>query len=131
MGKNPSTSVDNGLRLDKWLWFARFYKSRSQATEAVTGGLVHVNDERVKPSRDVQIGDSLSITRDDTRFELVVQALLKRRGPAPEAQSAYIETAASLAARELKREQLRNAPPAPIGRPDKHARRALRGLRGR
>jgi ribosome-associated heat shock protein Hsp15 len=90
-----------------------------------------VNGARVKPAHDVQAGDVLSITRGDTRFNVVVQALLKRRGPASEAQAAYIETPESIAAREAKQEQLRMAPPAPIGRPDKHDRRALRGLRGR
>jgi ribosome-associated heat shock protein Hsp15 len=122
---------NRGLRLDKWLWFARFFKSRSLATDAVAGGRVHVNGARVKAAHEVQPGDVLSITRGDLRFEVVVQALLVRRGPAPEAQAAYAETPESVAAREAKREQLRIAPPAPAGRPDKHERRALRGLRGR
>jgi ribosome-associated heat shock protein Hsp15 len=126
-----SSEVTTGLRLDKWLWFARFFKSRSQATEAVAGGLVHVNGVRVKPSRDVQIGDLLSITRDELHYDVVIQTLLTRRGPAAEAQGGFIETAESVAARERKREQSRHAPPAPLGRPDKHERRALRGLRGR
>jgi ribosome-associated heat shock protein Hsp15 len=117
------------LRLDKWLWFARFFKSRSQATEAVAGGLVHVNGERVKPSRVVQVNDSLQITRDEERFEVVVQGIPKRRGPASEARTHYVETPASLAERERKREQSRHAPPAPDRRPDKHARRMLRDLR--
>jgi ribosome-associated heat shock protein Hsp15 len=119
------------LRLDKWLWFARFYKTRSLATDAVTGGRVHVNGARAKPARDVKIGDTLSITRDEVRFEVVVQSLLARRGPAAEAQAAYLETDGSIATRARQREQLRVAPPAPMGRPDKHERRALRGLRGR
>jgi ribosome-associated heat shock protein Hsp15 len=120
-----------GLRIDKWLWFARFFKSRSLATEAVVGGRVHVNGARAKPAREVQVGDTLSITRGEIRFEVVVQSLLTRRGPASEAQAAYTETAESTAERERQRAQLRNAPPAPIGRPDKHERRALRGLRDR
>jgi ribosome-associated heat shock protein Hsp15 len=121
----------HGLRIDKWLWFARFFKTRSQATVAVAGGLVHVNGERVKPARDVRLGDQLSITRDEQRFEVIVQGLPVRRGPAAEAQLAYQETPASLEQRARKREQLRLAPPAPDGRPDKHARRELRSLRGR
>lgn len=118
-----------GLRIDKWLWFARFFKSRSQATDAVAGGLVHANGDRVKPSRVVQVGDRLQITRDETRFDVIVQTIPTRRGPAPEARSCYLETEQSVAARELRRERSRLAPPAPDGRPDKHARRILRDLR--
>lgn len=117
------------LRIDKWLWFARFFKSRSQAAAAVAGGLVHVNGERVKPSRVVHLNDRLTITRDETRFEVVVTGLPIRRGPASEAQRHYAETQASVAAREARRQNARLAPPAPDGRPDKHARRTLRDLR--
>jgi ribosome-associated heat shock protein Hsp15 len=125
-------AVDSsGLRIDKWLWFARFFKSRSQATDAVAGGLVHIGGERAKPSREIRVGDCLQITRGETHYEVIVQSLPLRRGPATEAQAAYLETEASIASRERKREQLRLAPPAPQGRPDKHQRRALRGLRGR
>jgi ribosome-associated heat shock protein Hsp15 len=119
----------DGLRLDKWLWFARFFKSRSQATDAVSGGLVHINGERVKPAREVRVGDRLSITRDELRYEVIVQGLPTRRGPAVEAQANYEETAESIAQRERKRANLRMAPPAPDARPDKHARRELRSLR--
>jgi ribosome-associated heat shock protein Hsp15 len=118
-----------GLRIDKWLWCTRFYKSRSQATTAVAGGLVHVNGERVKPSRAVHLDDRIEITRDELRFEVVILGLPVRRGPAPEARSHYVETDASIAAREQRRERARLAPPAPEGRPDKHARRILRDLR--
>ena len=118
-----------GLRIDKWLWCARFYKSRSQATTAVAGGLVHVNGERVKPSRAVHVDDRIEITRDEVRFEVVIRSLPVRRGPAPEARTHYVETEASVAAREQQRERSRLAPPAPVGRPDKHARRMLRDLR--
>ena len=134
MGKKITKSPDHesaGLRIDKWLWFARFFKSRSQATEAVAGGLVHVNGERVKPSREVQVGDSLTITRTELRFDVIVQSLPTRRGPATEAQAAYAETPESVAERARKTEQLRIAPPTSLGRPDKHDRRALRSLRGR
>jgi len=134
MSKQRIARDDNnvaGLRLDKWLWFARFFKSRSLATEAVVGGRVHVNGARVKPAREVQVGDSLAITRGEIRFEVVVQTLLTRRGPAAEAQAAYVETVESTAERERQREKLRDPPPAPVGRPDKQERRALRGLRDR
>lgn len=118
------------LRLDKWLWHARFFKSRSQATDAASGGLVHVNGERVKPSRDIKVGDRLEITRDEVRFEVVVCGLPQRRGPASEARLCYEETAGSLQLREQHREQQRYAAPAPSRRPDKHGRRALRSLKG-
>jgi ribosome-associated heat shock protein Hsp15 len=118
-----------GLRIDTWLWCARFFKSRSQATTAVAGGLVHVNGERVKPSRAVHVDDRVEITRDEQRFEVVIRSLPVRRGPAPEARTHYVETEASIAAREQQRERSRLAPPAPAGRPDQHARRLLRDLR--
>lgn len=118
------------LRIDKWLWCARFFKSRSQATAAVAGGLVHVNDERVKPSREVRVDDRVRITRDEARIEIIVLGIPLRRGPAPEARTHYAETEESVAARERRRELQRLAAPAPTTRPDKHARRALRELKG-
>ena len=123
-----STPDGAGLRIDKWLWCARFFKSRAQATEAVSGGRVHVNGERVKPSRVVHVDDRLEITRDEMRLEVIVRGIPARRGPAPEARTNYVETPASVAAREALRER-RLAAPAPDGRPDKHARRVLRDLR--
>jgi len=122
--------ADQALRLDKWLWHARFFKSRSQATDAVAGGLVHVNGERVKASRDVKVGDRLEITRADNKMEVMVSGIPTRRGPAAEAQLHYQETSASMQQREQRREHSRYAPPAPPGRPDKHARRALRSMKG-
>lgn len=127
--KDAADAGPPGLRIDKWLWFARFFKNRSQATDAVAGGLVHVNGERVKPSRAVQVNDRVEITRGEIRFEIVVQGMPVRRGPAPEARLHYSETEASIAERERHRERARLAPPAPDGRPDKHARRMLRDLR--
>jgi ribosome-associated heat shock protein Hsp15 len=118
------------MRLDKWLWCARFYKSRSLATAAVAGGLVHVNDERVKPSRLVHVTDRIRITRNEDRIEIIVQGIPERRGPATEARTHYSETPESIAARERRRELNRLAAPAPSTRPDKHARRALREMKG-
>jgi len=129
MDTTGNSVAGESLRVDKWLWFARFFKSRSQATDAVAGGLVHVNGERVKPSRELRRGDRLHITRDEIRFEVIVETMPKRRGPANEAVLHYTETPESIHAREQRREQARMAPPAPDGRPDKHARRMLRDLR--
>ena len=96
---------------------------------AVAGGLVHVNGERVKPSRIIHVEDRLHITKDEIRLEVIVQGIPVRRGPAPEARAHYTETEASIAAREKQREHARLAGPAPEGRPDKHSRRILRDLR--
>jgi ribosome-associated heat shock protein Hsp15 len=119
-------------RLDRWLWFARFYKTRSLATQAVTSGRVKVNDARVKPAHEVRVGDRLSLSLDRDPLELDVLALPQRRGPAPEAQACYAETAASSARRALSREQHRLAAmndPQPDARPDKRERRLLDRLR--
>ena len=129
MSAETSAGDSAGIRIDKWLWFARLFKSRSQATDAVAGGLVHVNGERVKASRVVHIDDRLHITKDELRMEVIVRGMPVRRGPAPEARLHYTETEESIAAREKQREHSRMAAPAPDGRPDKHARRMLRDLR--
>ena len=115
------------LRLDKWLWAARFFKTRSLATDAVEGGKVHVNGQRVRPAKEVRLGDTLAITAGEN-WEVVVRALSERRGPAPEARLLYEETAASLAAREATKEARHYvADPAAErhGRPTKRDRRQL------
>jgi len=129
--REPEDPAQSGLRIDKWLWFARFFKSRSDATEAVAGGRVHVGGERVKPARLVHPGEQVTITKDELRFVVIVDSIPVRRGPAPEARTHYTETPESIAAREQRQAQARLAPPAPDGRPDKHGRQALRSLRGR
>ena len=125
----PEDRTNAGVRIDKWLWCTRFFKSRSQATQAVTGGLVHVGGERVKPSRVVHVGDTLSITHGDQQWVVIVQSIPVRRGPAPEARAHYAETPQSTLARERKQAQARLRAPAPDGRPDKHERRQLRDLK--
>ena len=80
------------LRIDKWLWAARFYKTRSAATEAVAGGLVHVDGERVKPARDVRAGDVLEVRTGTVRRTVIVRGIAERRGPASVAATLYEET---------------------------------------
>lgn len=120
--------ADDPVRLDKWLWAARFYKTRSLATVAVNGGKVHVNGVRVKPSRDVRLGDVISLTRGSDPMELAVRGVSGKRGKAVDAQSLYEETAASVAIR-AERAALRKsralANPAPEKRPDKRSRRNI------
>jgi ribosome-associated heat shock protein Hsp15 len=120
------------VRIDKWLWAARFFKTRTLAADAVLGGRVHVNGERVKPSRVVHIDDRLEITRGTERSTIVVAQLAERRGPAAVAQELYRETEESRAQREqhaLERRFAR-ALGADLGaRPTKQARRQLDALR--
>lgn len=121
-------AIHAGLRIDKWLWCARFFKTRSLASAAVTGGKVHVNRERVKPSRIVRPGDVLDVTVGFDAVTVEVLAIPARRGPAPEARQCYRETEASLARRERMREQRRLAAlaaPQTAGRPDRRTRRKL------
>ena len=118
-------------RLDKWLWQARFYKTRSLATAAINGGKVHLNAERVKPAHRVRIGDSLSLSLQGIVAEFAVLALPLRRGPAAEAQACFAETPASAERRAKLREQQRLAEasrPRPDARPDKRDRRRLMRL---
>lgn len=123
---------DRGLRVDLWLWYARFFRSRGLAQQAVEGGHVQVNGDRVKASRQVRVGDRLRITRDRERFEVEVTGLPARRGPASEARGHYLETAESEAARAHARELDRLSVPVSSGRPDKRGRRdLLRMLKGR
>ncbi|HVU76876.1 MAG TPA: RNA-binding S4 domain-containing protein [Gaiellaceae bacterium] len=125
-------SGDN-CRLDKWLWAARFFKTRALATEAVLGGHVHLNGARVKPAKDVRAGDTLAIRIGTTEWTVVVAALADKRGPAKVAQELYDETEESRAARERQALQRKLAPP-PLGaelggRPTKQDRRRLDALR--
>jgi ribosome-associated heat shock protein Hsp15 len=121
-------------RVDRWLWFARFFRTRSLAAAAVTGGKVQVNGERVKPAREVATGDRLDVAQGPDVFTVVVRALPSRRGPAAEAAACFEETDDSRARREalrLHRRRQRELHVAPPSRPDKRARRAIRQLHGR
>ena len=121
-----------GVRIDKWLWAARFYKTRGAATEAVLGGRVHVNGERVKPAKDVHVDDRLEVTIGDTRRTVVVLGLAEKRGPATVAATLYEETEDSIALREQRAAERRLARPlgADLGaRPTKQDRRRLEALR--
>jgi ribosome-associated heat shock protein Hsp15 len=121
-------------RIDKWLWAARFFKARGAATEAVLGGRVHVNGERVKPSKEVRPGDVVEISKRELRWTVAVKAVAERRGPASVAATLYEESSESRAAREQQALQRRLARPpgADLGaRPTKQARRRIDRLRGR
>jgi len=120
------------VRVDKWLWAARFFKTRSVAATAVLGGRVHVNGERVKASKQVHEGDVLEISKGTERWEITIDRVADRRGPATAAQSLYTETADSREARERQALERRftRALGADLGaRPTKHARRQLDALR--
>jgi len=124
--------LSDGVRIDKWLWAARFYKTRSLAAQAVTGGKVHLNGMRVKPARAVKVADELEIHKDGFRFCVAVLALSGRRGPASVAQTLYQESQDSVEKRAVLREQYRLAnesTPRPDRKPDKKARRQLRDLK--
>ncbi|OOG23797.1 RNA-binding protein [Thioalkalivibrio denitrificans] len=121
-------------RIDKWLWAARFFKTRGLAGEAVIGGKVHVDGERVKPARGLRIGEVLRITRGHDVLEVVVRGFNEQRRPASEAQQLYEETEASRTRREAQAEQrrlLRDAMPRTDHRPDKRERRRIRKFLGK
>jgi len=117
------------VRIDKWLWASRFFKTRVLAAEAVNGGHVHVNGERSKPSHPVKVGDVLKITRSGSTYVVTVMALAERRGAASEAQQLYQEDSDSVARREQQRMLYKLnalASPRPAKRPDKRERRQLK-----
>jgi ribosome-associated heat shock protein Hsp15 len=116
------------IRIDKWLWAARFFKTRSLAGAAVTGGKIDINGARAKPSRIMRLGDKLSIRRGPYEWTVVVKGLAKLRGPAPEAQLLYEEMEESIRKREMASAQLKLERPPEFhspGRPSKKDRRAV------
>ena|SRR5215467_3238871 len=119
---------DEDVRIDKWLWAARFFKTRSLAAEAVVGGKVEVNDGRPKPSRIIRIGDRLNIRRGVYQWVIIVKAVGRNRGPASEARLLYEETEESLRERETVSARLKFERPLEFdlpGRPSKRDRRAI------
>jgi ribosome-associated heat shock protein Hsp15 len=123
------TEQPDRVRIDKWLWAARFFKTRALAAEAVSGGHVHVNGERSKPAHPIKTGDVLKITKAGATFVITVMALSERRGTATAAQALYVEDAESLTRREQQRVLYKLnalASPRPLKRPDKRERRQLK-----
>lgn len=117
------------IRLDKWLWTARFFKTRSLATQAVSGGRVHLNDQRVKASRAVGVGDKLEINKGGIVFNITILGVNKTRRPAKEASLLYQEADESIAKRELERDMRRMANAGqklPAGKPSKRDRRKIK-----
>lgn len=123
----------NGVRIDKWLWAARFFKTRSLASHACELGRIKSNAQPAKPSREVRVGDILHVKNDSGEFEIEVLLLSETRGPAPVAQTLYRETDASRALRQKLAEERKAMPTFNDfeGRPSKRDRRDLNRLRGR
>ena len=131
-GMTPES--EDKVRIDKWLWAARFYKTRGLAAEAIDGGKVDVNGTRAKRAKLVQAGDEVSIRQTPYEYHLVVRGVSERRGSASIAATLYAETPASKAAREALATQIKSMPSAfdyDAGRPNKRDRRAINRFRGR
>ena len=121
-------SQPESLRLDKWLWAARFFKTRKQAAEAVNGGKIHLNGQRTKPGKEVKIGATLQITKDLYSWEITVTGLNSQRRPAKEAVLLYEEKPESHARRQqevARRRDERQSDPQTLRRPDKKQRRQI------
>ena len=121
------------MRVDKWLWAVRFFKTRSLAQAAIAGSRIKVNDERVKPAHDLKVGDSVVVRAGEYEWHLIVKGLSEKRGPAVQARLLYEETAGSRAERE-RRMDIRRYSPEPAssikGRPTKKDRRDLEDWTG-
>jgi ribosome-associated heat shock protein Hsp15 len=134
MRANDDDTDDGRVRLDKWLWAARFFKTRALASEAIGGGKVQVNGDRAKRARPLQVGDEVRVRLGPYEHLVVVKALSARRGPAAVAAGLYEERPESLAARETLARQLKTLHAAFVpekGRPTKRDRREIERLRGR
>ena len=122
----------SGVRIDRWLWAARFFKTRSLAKAAVEGGKVHLESSRVKPSKEVQVGQQLEIRRGDTFQVVIIETLSEQRGSATVAQTLYTETPESIEQREVRKSVRRMEQAGlnlPSSKPDKKNRRALAQLK--
>jgi ribosome-associated heat shock protein Hsp15 len=122
----------SGVRIDRWLWAARFFKTRSLAKAAVEGGKVHLESSRVKPSKEVQVGQQLEIRRGDTFQVVIIETLSEQRGSATVAQTLYTETPESIEQREVRKSvrlMERAGLNIPSSKPDKKNRRALAQLK--
>ena len=130
---HETSPTNDRMRIDKWLWAARFYKTRALAVDEIHKGRVRVNDQDCKPARDIKVGDRISLRQGYCTRTVIVQGLSPRRGPAPEAQQLYQETADSIALRTALAEQRHYAaePAHAIqpGRPTKRDRRQLQQAR--
>lgn len=129
-----SDAEDGRVRIDKWLWAARFFKTRSLAADAIAGGKVQVNGERVKRAKPLQVGDEVRIRLGPYEHQVVVRELSDRRGPAPQAAALYEEKESSRAAREALASQLKSVHAIftpERGRPTKKDRREIRRFKGR
>lgn len=127
-------NASDALRLDKWLWAARFFKTRSLAAEAVSGGKVHVNGQRCKPGKVLKIGDNVTVSKDQYTWQVEVAELNRQRGPAKQATQLYAEDTDSLARRqaqvELRKQQQAMLPAAQRPqRPNKKQRRQIHRFR--
>jgi ribosome-associated heat shock protein Hsp15 len=123
-----SSDLSDGVRLDKWLWAARFFKTRSLASEAINGGKIQLNGHRAKRAKHVQIGDEVRIRKGPYEQSVVVRGLAEKRGPAKVAQTLYEETPESLYKREMMSIQLKSTPETSFrtkGRPTKRERRDI------
>jgi ribosome-associated heat shock protein Hsp15 len=132
MGSRPDQAPDAAsparVRLDKWLWAARFFKTRQLANEAIAGGKVHINGQRSKPGKEIAVGTVIEISKDQMTWQIVVEALSLRRGPAKVAVQLYRESDESLAKREaelIRRREEHELDVGIDGRPNKKDRRMI------
>ncbi|MCY7387991.1 MAG: RNA-binding S4 domain-containing protein [Burkholderiales bacterium] len=119
-------TAPDAVRIDKWLWVARFFKTRQLSIDAINAGRVEVNGERVKPSKSIKPGDSLLLRKPPVAYQMVVTAIAEKRGSATMAKTLFLETTESIATREKVAAELRDMPPPLFrGRPTKKDRRTL------
>jgi len=125
---NTSLETTPRIRIDKWLWAARFFKTRNLAIEAINGGKVHLNGQRTKPAKEIKLGDMLSVRKGSVEFIVVVKMLSKQRRSATEAALLYVETPESIEKREQMKslkQQESGMRPRGLGRPTKRDRRLI------